>query len=156
MLRPALLLSALALAACAGSATPVAQADRDLAYVEGGGRFSTGTRLTVRAGTFREAGRLGVCAAWATDGLTAMVKPHLSQVLGIGVLQLGGRNVLQGFAPFPRAPSREALASAPPGCVLTDQAWRPDFAGLAPEIAFGRMALERDEEDGVVVSFAGD
>ena len=73
-------------------------------------------------------------------------------------MQLGGRNVLQGFDDFPRAPSAATLPQAPAGCVLTDHDWRPEYAGLRPEIRFASIVLERDHDkllSSVVVSFTG-
>lgn len=157
MRRPVpLLLAALAAAGCVGGTSPLAPDTVDPGYAEGGGVFNTGTRLTVSAQAFEQAGKVAVCAAWAGDGVTAPTVPHLNDVLDTGVLQLGGRNVLQGFAAFPRAPSRDALSGAPAGCVVTGRAWRAGDAGAAPRIRFGRIVLERDEEDGVVLWFRGD
>lgn len=73
------------------------------------------------------------------------------------MLQFGGRNMLQGFEDFPRAPSVVALHQAQ-GCVLTDRDWRPEYATLRPGIRFASIVLERDHEkllSSVVVSFTG-
>lgn len=150
-------LAAIALAACATATQPLPPRTVAPDYVVGGGSFNTGTHVIVAAETFREAGKVGVCAAWAAENVTAMTRPYFDNVLGIGVLQLGGSNILQGFEAFPRAPSRAALAEAPADCVLTGRDWRPEYAGLQPEIEFGRMVLEREDESlgGVSVSFSG-
>lgn len=151
-------LAAFALAACTTATAPLPQQTVEPGYAIGGGSFSTGTRVIVAADAFREAGKVAVCAAWATDGRTAREKPYLDDVLGIGVLQLGGRNVLQGFGGFPRAASRAALGNAPAGCVRTGHDWQPEYAGLEPRIRFGRIVLERDDEDlgAGTINFRGD
>lgn len=150
--------AALALAGCAAGTDPLPSRALGDGAAIGGGSFNTGSRVAVGAETFREAGKVGVCAAWAADRPPAIAKPYLDDVLAIGVLQLGGRNILQGFDDFPRAPSIGALAGAPARCVLTGHAWREGYAGLRPDIRFARIVLEREDEDlgGITLSFSGD
>ncbi len=149
--------TALALAGCAVGTDPLPSRTLGEDYGFGTGSFNTGSRVAVAAETFREAGKVGVCAAWASDQLPAMAKPHLGSVLEIGVVQLGGRNLFQGLGDFPRAESIAALPGAPAGCVLTGHDWRESYAGLRPEIQFGRLVLEREDESmgGVTLSFSG-
>lgn len=75
-MRPRLpiLLAAIAIAACT-TTTPLPPRTIGPGAVMGGGAFNTGTRLTVAAETFREAGEVAVCAAWAAEDVTAMAKP---------------------------------------------------------------------------------
>ena len=157
-MRPFLAAAALALAGCAVGTDPLPSRTLGEGYGFGTGSFSTGAQVAVAAETFREAGKVGVCAAWASDRLPAIAKPYLDDVLAIGVVQLGGRNVLQGLDGFPRAASIDALAGAPARCVLTGHAWREGYENLRPRIRFGRIVLEREDEDvgGVTLSFSGD
>ena len=158
-MRPYLAAAAgLALAGCALGTDPLPGRTLGDASGLGTGSFNTGSRVAVAAETFREAGNVGVCAAWASDRLPAMAKPYVDDVLAIGVVQLGGRNVLQGLDGFPRAASIDALAGAPARCVLTGHDWREGYAGLRPRVRFGRIVLEREDEDvgGVTLSFSGD
>ena len=148
--------AALALAGCAAGTDPLPSRTLGQDYGLGSGSFNTGSRIAVAAETFREAGKVAVCAAWSSDRLPALAKPHVDQVLGIGVVQLGGRNLLQGLGDFPRAPSIAALPGAPARCVLTGHDWREDYAGLSPEIRFGRLVLEREDEGHVTLAFSGD
>ena len=159
MRRSLFALAALAAAGCTLGTEPVAPRTVDGDYALGGGSFyPAGTRVSVAADAFEQAGKVAVCAAWAADGVSARAKPYLNTVLDIGVLQLGGRNVLQGFSGFPRAASRAALVGSPAGCVLTGHDWRGEYAAVEPEIEFGRLPLEREDEPagGVSLAFRGD
>ncbi|HUF55423.1 MAG TPA: hypothetical protein VMM55_02565 [Thermohalobaculum sp.] len=157
-MRPILAAAALALAGCVLGTDPLPSRALGPEAGLGGGSFNTGSRVAVAAETFREAGKVAVCAAWATDQLPAMAKPYLDDVLAIGVVQLGGRNVLQGLEDFPRVESIAALPGAPAHCVQTGHAWRDGYAGLRPEIRFGRLELEREDDGlgGLTLSFSGD
>ena len=152
-------IAAFAVSACAVGTEPIAPQTVGPDYALGGGRFHpTGTPLIVAADAFEQDGRVAVCAAWAADGATARDKVHFNRVLETGVLQLGGGNVLHGFAGFPRAASQADLVGAPAECVLTGRPWRAEYAGLEPEIAFGRLQLEIEDEPlgGVSLAFHGD
>lgn len=158
-MRPFLAAAAgFALAGCALGTDPLPSRALGEGYGLGTGSFSTGSRVAVAAETFREAGKVGVCAAWASDRLPAMAKPYVDDVLAIGVVQFGGRNVMQGFDGFPRAASIAALPGAPARCVLTGHDWREGDAGLRPRVRFGRLVLEREDDGlgGVTLSFSGD
>ena len=157
MLRvPMSIAAALGLAACAYTSEPLPSQTVDSGYASGGGTYNTGTRLTVRANTFQSAGKVAVCAAWAADGVTAPTMPYHDNVLEIGVVQLGGRNVWQGFDTFPRAADRVTLGIAPARCIRTGHDWRPTDEGQTPDIAFGQITLDRDDDGSKVLWFTGD
>lgn len=156
MRRSIVFVLTLTLAGCALGTDPLPPERVGPGYAEGGGTFNTGTRVTVRAKTFDSAGKVGVCAAWAVDGPTAQTMPHHDDVLGIGVVRLGGRNVLQGFDTFPRAPDRTVLGIAPANCVRTGHDWRAADAARTPRIDFARIVLDREDDSGVVLWFRGD
>lgn len=147
---------ALALAGCAAYGTSGATRGArtvDASYAEGGGVFASGAQLTVRALTFEDAGKVGVCAAWAGDGIDSTSQLYTDFVLETGVLRLAGKNLMQGFDDFPEAPARAALHGAPAGCVRTGADWSPGYAGVAPRITFARMNLGADVEDGMDTYF---
>ena len=73
-LTPSVLFVALAAVACT-STTPLPPRTVGPDAAIGGGAFNTGTRVGVAAETFREAGKVAVCAAWAADDVTAMASP---------------------------------------------------------------------------------
>lgn len=155
-MRALVAFAALPIAACVAAPSPLAPRTVDAGYVSGGGHFSTGTHVAVRATAFEQDGRVAVCAATALDGVTAPTVPYQRRVLDTGVVRLGSRNLLQGLSGFPRAASASALDGTPAGCVVTGHAWRADDGAARLRVDFPRLVLERDEESGYTLWFTGD
>lgn len=148
MPRSAALATAVLLAGCAAmSGTPSGTLPVAGTFATGRGLFSSGAVLTVRAAARNADGRMEVCAAWDVAGETARDTPYLNDALDLGVLQIGGRPVRIGFSSFPRG----SIAR----CVITGTAWAPGWQRAPQRIVFNRMVFERDDEDGITLSFRG-
>lgn len=148
-------LAALALAAAcaAGVEGPLPDSTVGPGYAEGGGRFSSGTDLTVRATAMQNGSKVAVCAAWSADFVNTQSEHHIRPVLETGVLQLNGRNIIQGFDIFAMAPSRAALDTARSSCVLTGADWRPGDGPEAVEVRFIPLVVSADPEEGIEQRF---
>ena len=149
MLRPLLLAATAAVTGCAAAFyEPAGFATVDEGYVVGGGTWNTGGGITVVADVEERNGNAAVCGAWATDRQSTLSYPYNRDVMATGSVYLGGTRLVQDLGFMQQADHPAYLPAAEARCVDTGVAWRAEFAGMQPELAFPRLSFRDDDENG--------
>ncbi|MEM9761475.1 MAG: hypothetical protein AAF968_03020 [Pseudomonadota bacterium] len=136
----------LLLAACAAPLRLAGEAVVDDGYGRGGALFSTGASLEFAVAAGQEAGKVRVCGAWVARGVTGQTAIYLDRAVASGQVQLAGRTVLRDPGRFERRRDGAALDGGRARCYLSETPWRPDFAGVVPEVRFVRQTFDVDTE----------
>ncbi|MEO1138711.1 MAG: hypothetical protein AAFW87_04565 [Pseudomonadota bacterium] len=105
---------------------------RPEALVVGGVRFYSGGDVTIAANLRNKGGRTEICGAWAqSDGTTAHVRNRAripQQVMGRASIQVGTKALARNLTFMGEVLKKDLDYGAPTSCILTQHAWRPDYA----------------------------
>ncbi|MCL5775747.1 hypothetical protein M1105_01880 [Limibaculum sp. FT325] len=144
----AALCAAILIGACSGTIkTGMASEGVDARYVSGGGRLQWGDEIIALARVFEHKGKVAACGVWTVRGESTMASGTHHLFAQAGVIQMDGRNVVQGFTFMRRAAFRDDMTGTQARCVVTNTAWEPHFRPedavvVLPQQSYGAGEME--------------
>lgn len=147
MKHVATLLPALACAACLGIPEVASQSTVDPSYITGGGYWNDGSTITVVAKAQPEGDMLAICGAWAVNTSSALSIGYNRDVMGAGVIQLDGSNIINNLRFMNQVAYSKDLAGQSSNCTVTNIPWQ-DGMNDQIRIRIPRQGYDRQDPNG--------
>ena len=121
-------------------------------YVTAGGRFDTGTTISVVAGIKNINEFVGICGIW-THGIANVREKDFMRQAASGIsVSFVGQTLISDATDFPRRNPLANMTGQSASCFVTSARWVPEYEGQLPEVRVRSFQVRRNKND--QVSFA--
>lgn len=129
------------LCGCASSLKPAGSDPVGLAYVSGGGEWSSGGGITAVARVMESNGLAAVCGAWMTDPQSALSANYNEDVMAAGAVFAGPTRMVNNLRFMRRVAYRDNLAGETANCVVSSIPWTAQLASAPVKLRFPRITF---------------